>query len=109
MGQGRRRENAAFVCAHCGREVLPLSNGSFRNHCPFCLYSLHVDEAIGDRLSGCHGLMEPVAVKYNSKKGYQIRHRCTRCGHEQWNRIAEDTVQPDDMERICALMREGPA
>ncbi|MBA3237248.1 MAG: RNHCP domain-containing protein [Parachlamydiaceae bacterium] len=23
---------------------MPLRNGSYRNHCPFCLSSLHVDD-----------------------------------------------------------------
>lgn len=43
----RKTENTAFTCLHCGRQVLPLTNGSFRDHCPFCLYSLHVDEEVG--------------------------------------------------------------
>ena len=55
----RKTENTAFVCQHCGRQVLPLTNGSFRDHCPFCLFSLHVDEQVGDRMSDCRGLMEP--------------------------------------------------
>ena len=84
---------------------LYLTNGSFRDHCPFCLYSLHVDEEVGDRMSGCRGLMEPVGVLFHSKKGYQIRYRCQKCGHEQVNKIAQDTVQPDDMDRICSLMK----
>ena len=101
----RKTENTAFTCLHCGRQVLPLTNGSFRDHCPFCLYSLHVDEEVGDRMSGCCGLMEPVGVLFHSKKGYQIRYCCQKCGHEQVNKIAQDTVQPDDMDRICSLMK----
>ena len=31
----RKEENTGFVCEHCGREVLPLKDGSYRNHCPF--------------------------------------------------------------------------
>ena len=101
----RKTENTAFTCLHCGRQVLPLTNGSFRDHCPFCLYSLHVDEEVGDRMSGCRGLMEPVGVLFHSKKGYQIRYRCQKCGHEQVNKIAQDTVQPDDMDSSCSLMK----
>lgn len=44
-------------------------------------------------------------VLFHSKKGYQIRYRCQKCGHEQVNKIAQDTVQPDDMDRICSLMK----
>ena len=40
-----------FNCEHCGKEVLPLSDGSYRNHCPYCLYSKHVDIVLGDRLN----------------------------------------------------------
>ncbi|WDF05905.1 RNHCP domain-containing protein [Shouchella hunanensis] len=35
------------------------ANGSYRNHCPFCLYSKHQDIIPGDRASTCGGLMEP--------------------------------------------------
>ena len=35
----------SFRCAHCGKEIHPEGAGSqHRNHCPHCLYSLHVDE-----------------------------------------------------------------
>ena len=99
----RRTENTAFVCAHCGREVLPLTNGSYRNHCPFCLYSRHVDFLPGDRAAACGGLMRPVGMRYHSKKGYQILHRCERCGAERWNKAAGDTVQPDSLEVLLTL------
>lgn len=99
----RRTENVGFVCARCGKEVLPLTNGSYRNHCPFCLYSKHVDVVPGDRSSVCMGLMEPVGVKQKSGKGLQIIHRCTRCGVERSNRIARDRVQPDNLEALLAL------
>ena len=62
----RKRENTAFTCEHCGREVVPLTSGSYRNHCPFCLYSKHVDALPGDRMSECGGLMEPVGLTYKS-------------------------------------------
>jgi hypothetical protein len=37
-----------FVCVHCGKEVKPLGYTS-RDHCPFCLWSVHVDVNPGDR------------------------------------------------------------
>ena len=103
----RKNENSAFICASCGKNVLPLTNGSYRNHCSFCLYSLHLDNVPGDRASGCNGLMEPAGVVYNSKKGYQIRHKCQVCGVVQVNRIAENTVQPDNMDVILKLMKRS--
>ena len=36
------KNDAGFTCRVCGKEVLPLGYTS-RNHCPFCLSSLHVD------------------------------------------------------------------
>lgn len=106
IGQGR---NTGFTCAHCGREVPPLANGSYRNHCPFCLYSLHVDHLPGDRASDCGGVLEPVAIDYSGKKGWIIVSRCRRCGIIRRNRAAlDDSNQPDDFELIVELSRKGP-
>lgn len=52
------KNDSGFVCAHCGKKVEPLGYTS-RNHCPFCLWSLHVDENPGDRACECGGEMEP--------------------------------------------------
>ena len=104
-GMGRKTENLGFQCEKCGLEVLPVTNGSYRNHCPRCLYSKHVDVLPGDRASDCGGLMEPIGVHYHSKKGYQIIHRCLRCGVEQLNRAALDTVQPDNLDIIIKLQQ----
>ncbi|WP_220193259.1 RNHCP domain-containing protein [Ktedonospora formicarum] len=51
-----------FKCRHCRRFVCPLpSGGHHRNHCPFCLYSRHVDDRqSGDRLSTCGASMQPI-------------------------------------------------
>ena len=100
----RRKENTRFTCSYCGWEVLPLRNGSYRNHCPFCLFSRHIDIKPGDRKSECGGLMKPVGLKYKSGKGFQIVHRCLRCGEERVNKIAGGTVQPDDIEEIVKLL-----
>ncbi len=103
----RQRENAGFTCARCGAAVQPVSNGGYRNHCPRCLWSRHVDESLpGDRASGCGGLMQPVGLLQNRKgKGLQLRHRCSLCGHQSVNRVALHTVQ-DDVEGLLAFMRQ---
>lgn len=96
--------NTAFVCAHCGLEVLPLSNGSVRNHCPACLHSLHLDIFPGDRASDCSGLLVPVAVEQHPKKGWMIVHRCAKCGHTGRNKAAlDDPIQPDSFEALLAV------
>ena len=41
------KNDEGFFCAHCGKWVPPLGYSS-RNHCPFCLWSLHVDINPGD-------------------------------------------------------------
>jgi len=100
----KKAENTGFVCIHCKKSIMALSNGSYRNHCPFCLYSLHVDECIGDRANDCNGKMEPKEIVYSSKKGYQITHVCQKCGVKRVNKIAENTVMPDDLDAILKLL-----
>lgn len=95
--------NAGFLCEQCGAEVPPVSNGSYRNHCPYCFYSKHLDVAPGDRSSACQGLMEPLAVVHHGRKGYQIIHRCTVCGEVRRNRIVTAGLAPDDAEQIRQL------
>lgn len=99
-----RDTNQAFTCANCGRDVPALANGSYRNHCPFCLFSLHVDIYPGDRASDCGGLLEPIGVVHSAKKGWSIIHHCQRCGHEGRNRAAlDDPHCPDNYELIIRL------
>ncbi len=96
--------NNGFDCLHCGTSVEPLANGSVRNHCPACLWSVHVDENPGDRASSCEGPLEPVAVHHHAKKGWIIVHRCERCGAERRNKAAlDDPRQPDDYDVIIHL------
>ena len=99
----RTSENTAFTCLRCGFDVVPLSNGSYRNHCPRCLYSRHLDLAPGDRASSCEGMMEPIGVKYRSGKDLQVVHRCMTCGLVRANKIARETVQPDHWEQLLRL------
>jgi DNA-directed RNA polymerase subunit RPC12/RpoP len=103
-GMGKKEENTDFVCIVCQKYVMSLKRGSYRNHCPFCLSSLHVDALIpGDRESSCHGIMKAYRLKYNGKKGWQIVHKCLKCGHEKLNLIAEGDVQSDDWSEIVKL------
>jgi hypothetical protein len=90
----RRRDerDGPFNCGHCGRPVTPDPYGSrHRNHCPWCLWSRHVDDRTpGDRASPCGGAMEPVAVWSRVDGEWAIIHRCATCGHLKSNRIAGD-------------------
>lgn len=97
------KNDASFICGHCGKEVLPLGYSS-RNHCPFCLWSLHVDINPGDRANECRGLMEPIRVETDPKKGFVIVHRCTKCGEIKRNRAAHEAkLQPDSRSLLIKL------
>ena len=80
-----------FTCKECGRVVVPDGAGSgHRNHCPNCLYSVHLDNKPGDRESDCHGKMEPIGVWVRKGGEWAIVHRCKICGKIASNRIAAD-------------------
>ena len=97
------KNDQSFTCANCAAEVQPLGFSS-RNHCPVCLHSLHLDINPGDRESDCGGLMQPISAVPDSKKGYIIVHKCTKCGEVRRNRAAtEAKVQPDDIKLIIQL------
>lgn len=104
----RKIENKGFICSRCGSAVSALTNGSYRNHCPHCLYSLHVDHVPGDRAHDCLGLMRPTQVIHHSKKGLQIVHQCLRCGEKKVNKAARYTDMPDNDDLLFWLMRENP-
>lgn len=64
-----------FVCENCGR-VVPKLGYTCRNHCPYCLYSKHLDINPGDRAETCHGILEPIGLEISPKKGYVIIFKC---------------------------------
>ncbi len=98
-----QKNDSGFICAHCGKEVLPLGYTS-RNHCPFCLYSLHVDINPGDRANPCGGALRPIRTEPHPKRGYIIVHRCEKCGGISRCRAAHEAkVQPDDIDLIIRL------
>jgi len=99
---GSRVETDGFRCLSCGNYVLrdPLFSGVInRNHCPYCLWSRHLDwKKPGDRMSPCKGKMQPVGLaqkqkrnKYSSQIGeMMLIHICEDCGQVSTNRIAAD-------------------
>jgi hypothetical protein len=90
-----------FRCKHCRHLVCPPpSGGRHRNHCPFCLYSRHVDDRKpGDRMSSCGSTMKPVGRFQRPNGEYVIIHQCHGCEFERFNRIAAD----DDFELVLSL------
>ena len=86
-----------FICDSCGKEVKKLEY-SARDHCPFCLYSKHVDINPGDRNNECQGLLKPVGIeKY--KNTYKIIYKCQKCNHIHKNVMAND----DNYDEIINL------
>ena len=104
MEQKRFTKNDnSFICANCGKEVEPLGYSS-RNHCPFCLWSLHVDVNPGDRANECGGKLEPIQAIPDAKKGFIIVHRCTKCGEIRRNKAAlGEGSQSDNRSLIIKL------
>ena len=48
--------------------------------------------------------MEPIRVEPDSKKGYVIVHKCTKCGEIKRNRAAHEAKdQPDDIRLLIKL------
>src|SRR5699024_4278986 len=99
----RSVENVAFRCVCCATAVLPRTGGRFRNHCPRCLCSVHLDVQPGDRAAKCGAVMRPVAVEHRRSKGWVVVHECTRCGTRRRNRLAlDEPVQPDDPVAVAS-------
>lgn len=93
-----------FVCAKCGKKN-PASGVSCRNHCKFCLFSKHVDSIVpGDRNAACHGLMAPLYVIFDAKKGYMIAHKCQSCARISLNKAAEG----DNINLLTNLINADP-
>lgn len=90
----RRRAgiSESFKCRNCRNFIgTPPTGGSQRNHCPMCLFSLHVDgKTPGDRASDCHSLMEPIGVFYRITLEQMVVHRCRGCDFVRYNRVAAD-------------------
>jgi hypothetical protein len=98
-------ESHGFKCAQCHNFVSAeafTSGVQNRNHCPYCLWSRHIDlYKAGDRLAACKGQMEPVGLtlKQTLKKyarpasgELMLIHYCIECGKVSINRIAADDV-----------------
>ncbi len=80
-----------FTCTRCRAQIEPTGFGTkHRNHCPLCLWSLHVDDSPGDRASLCKGAMEPIAISVRDGGEWAVIHRCVCCAVVKVNRIAGD-------------------
>ena len=74
-----------FICENCHKEVKKL-NYTARDHCPYCLYSKHVDINPGDRQNPCQGLLKPISIE-KFKNTYKIIYKCQKCHKNHKNII----------------------
>lgn len=86
-----------FICENCHKKVEKLYYTS-RDHCPYCLYSKHVDIMPGDRQNNCEGLLEPIGIE-KFKNTYKIIYKCTKCHKTHKNVMAKD----DNFDLIITL------
>jgi rubrerythrin len=93
-----QKKKEDFVCEYCGKEV---KGSGYTNHCPYCLWSKHVDIFPGDRLEDCGGLMEPVLVEKQKDK-YVLTHRCRKCGYQKKNKVDKD----DNFDKVIELSKK---
>ncbi len=85
-----------FVCINCGYNV---AGEGYTNHCPKCLYSVHVDESVpGDRVGECKGIMKPMRAEVKGDS-YILWHKCVKCGKVSKNK----TAKGDEFEEIVKL------
>lgn len=92
------KNDAGFVCVNCGELVPPLLTSS-RDHCTKCLCSVHCDINPGDRANPCMGILFPVGIERDSKKGIVIKYRCDTCYEYHRCRCAPD----DNYDEIIRL------
>jgi hypothetical protein len=91
LARARRSAPGAFRCRECRLDVsLDAPGTAHRNHCPNCLWSLHVDGKPGDRASPCRSLMEPLAIAVRGRGEWVLIHRCRGCDALVANRVAGD-------------------
>lgn len=93
-----KKNDSGFICKYCGKKVEPLKYSS-RDHCPYCLHSIHIDIMPGDRANNCLGDLEPIGLDINGKKGYVILYKCKKCNSIIKNKSAQD----DDYNKILEI------
>ena len=97
--KGKEKRKEIYRCLNCGWTCVILEEEAALEHCPNCLYSIHLDNKPGDRESECHGRMEPIGVWVRKNGEWAIIHRCVRCGKISSNRVAAD----DNPMKLTAL------
>lgn len=116
MNTKEEEKNRGFSCINCRKwiPVSPYTNTLNRNHCPYCLWSKHVDRSIaGDRLASCNSGMKPIGLSIKKprmdkwekevKGELMIIHECVKCGKISINRVLSE----DSKEKIMEVFQLG--
>lgn len=94
-------KDESFKCNNCGYLVNPLKYTA-RDHCPSCLYSIHIDINPGDRRNECLGNLIPIGIE-KFKDTYKIIYKCDKCHKTHKNIMARD----DNMNIIIELSKNN--
>ena len=93
------------LCTNCGKMFsLAIPGMKHRDHCNFCLRSVHIDKRPGDREVWCgegkpgsknfkHSILDPVGVVPRERQtdpAAVMKYVCRKCGKEKYNRVAVD-------------------
>ncbi|MGC6510501.1 MAG: RNHCP domain-containing protein [Myxococcota bacterium] len=79
----------SFQCAYCHR-LVSAGGEMIRDHCPYCLSSMHVDKVPGDRAANCGGQLLAVNLEFRAQQWW-IHYCCQTCGH-----LHRVRAHPDD-------------
>jgi hypothetical protein len=71
-----------------------------RNHCPYCLFSQHLDIFPGDNANTCHGAMKAAGIYQDENGEMFLIHRCLVCGKTSRAVVALD----DNYEEILKIL-----
>ena len=91
------RKTEDFRCSNCGAII---KGNSYTDHCPICLWSMHVDINPGDRANECLGTMKPVSAIADRRGTYTITYKCTKCG-----KIKKVKASPHDKVEALELLQ----
>lgn len=92
------KKDEEFICQNCNKKVAKLGYTS-RDHCPYCLHSIHIDNNPGDRSCSCLGDLKPIGVENHKNGLYKIIYKCSKCGVIKKNIQATD----DDINEIIKI------
>ena len=106
-------------CANCGKifSLDPPEGMKHRDHCPYCLHSVHIDVRPGDRGMWCGegvpgqpefkpSVLEPIGrVPVEGAPDF-IRYRCRKCGKIKNNSmVSDDNIK--EINKLPIIQPEG--